>query len=448
MSASSSNPWRRDLVALLRLTGPVAAARLGIMAMGLTDAVVVGRYSAVELGFQALAWTLPAVAIVASIGFLSGVQVMTARYIGAGKPELTGGVLRRGLRYALALGVVAGAGLALFGPAMLAGFHLAPGLAEGSAPALRIFALSLPMVLISTCAGLYLEAIGKASVSMNVMWLANIVNLAFDLVLVPGHSGIPALGAAGAACATFGARSFMAVVFLIYIFRMKQARALGLYDPPSDGHAAAVEQRRLGYGAGTSQLVEAAAFSGMNVVAGWIGALTVAGWAVILNLSAIVFMAPLGLSTAAAVLVGHAYGARDAEGVRRAAVLGFAAAVAYGLIVGVLVYLLRTPIAAAYSSDAVLTATAAAGLALAALFFAADAVQVTAAQVLRARADVLAPAVTHIASYAVVMLPLGWFLAVRQAMGLTGIMWAVVIASFLSAALLVGRFWLLDRAER
>ena len=67
---------------------------------------------------------------------------------------------------------------------------------------------------------------------------------------------------------------------------------------------------------------------------------------------------------------------------------------------------------------------------------------------LRARADVLAPAVTHIASYAVVMLPLGWFLAVRQAMGLTGIMWAVVIASFLSAALLVGRFWLLDRAER
>jgi len=42
----SDSLWRRDPFALLRLTGPVAAARLGVMAMGLTDALVVGRYSA------------------------------------------------------------------------------------------------------------------------------------------------------------------------------------------------------------------------------------------------------------------------------------------------------------------------------------------------------------------------------------------------------------------
>jgi len=63
----SASPWRRDLIALLRLTGPVAAARLGVMAMGLTDALVVGRYSAVQLGYQALGWTLPAVAMVGAI---------------------------------------------------------------------------------------------------------------------------------------------------------------------------------------------------------------------------------------------------------------------------------------------------------------------------------------------------------------------------------------------
>ena len=91
--STSLNPWRRDLAALLRLTGPVAAARLGVMAMGLTDAVVVGRYSAEQLGFQALGWTLPAVVLVGAMGFLSGVQVMTARYLGEGRPELTGGVL-------------------------------------------------------------------------------------------------------------------------------------------------------------------------------------------------------------------------------------------------------------------------------------------------------------------------------------------------------------------
>ena len=66
MLASSENPqsespWRKDLAALLRLTGPVAAARLGVMAMGLTDAIVVGRYSAEQLGYMALGWTLPGV---------------------------------------------------------------------------------------------------------------------------------------------------------------------------------------------------------------------------------------------------------------------------------------------------------------------------------------------------------------------------------------------------
>ena len=442
-----SSPWRRDFAALLRLTGPVAAARVGVMAMGLTDAVVVGRYSAEQLGYQALGWTLPAVAMVAAMGFLSGVQVMTARYHGEGRPELTGGVLKRGLRYALGLGLVMGLALFLGGPAMLRAFNLAPGLAEGAAPALRVFAASLPMILVATCAGLFLEASGRPSISMGAMWAANLVNLALDLILVPGTFGLPALGAVGAAWATFGGRSFLAVVLVAYIFRMKEARSLGLFDPIGGSPAAAREQRRLGYGAGVSQLVESAAFSGMNLVAGWISALTVAGWAVVLNLSALVFMAPLGLAVSTAVLVGRAYGARDEGGVKRAAVLGFLTASAYGVIVGGLTILFHQQIAAAYSADPVLIATSGAGLALAGLFFCPDAIQVVAAQALRARADVLAPAVTHVASYALVMLPLGWLLAIHMQLGLNGIVIAVVIASLMSAGLLLGRFWMLSRRD-
>jgi MATE family multidrug resistance protein len=440
---STPAQWRHDLSVLLRLTGPVAAARLGVMAMGLTDALVVGRYSAEQLGYQALGWALPATVMVGAMGFLSGVQVMTSRYIGEGRPELTGGVLRRGLAYALGMGIVSGIGLLIFGPALMKAFHMAPGLAEGAAPALRIFALSLPGILVATAAGLYLEALGKPSVSMTAMWLANGVNLAIDLVLVPGAFGLPAMGAAGAACATLGARAFLAALLLIYIARMKEARALGLFEPARDGAAAAAEQRRVGYGAGASQFVEAAAFSGMNVVAGWIGALTVAGWAVVLNLTAIVFMAPLGLATATAVLIGRAYGARDAAGVMRAGVLGFATAATYGALAGAAVFAGKPLIAAAYTSDPALLGLAIAALALVALSFAPDAVQVVAAQALRARGDVLAPTVTHVASYAVVMLPLGWALSTR--MGLDGIVLAVILASLLSAGLLIGRFAVLSR---
>ena len=440
--------WRRDLGALLRLTGPVAAARLGVMTMGLTDALVVGRYSAVQLGYQALGWTLPAVAMVAAMGFLSGVQVMTSRYLGQGRPELTGGVFKRGLAYAVGMGLVGGAALFLSGPLILHAFRLAPGLADGATPPLRVFAASLPAILAATCAALFLEASGKAGISMAMMWAANLVNLALDLVLVPGTFGLPALGAVGAAWATFGARAFLAVVLLTYIVRMKPARALGLFERISDGRAAAAEQRRVGYGAGVSQLVEAAAFSGMNLVVGAIGALTVAGWAVVLNLTAMVFMTPLGMATACAVLVGQAYGARDEAGVRRAAIVGFCAAAAYGLIAAAIVFPLRGVIADAYSADPALLAEAAAGVGLAALFFCPDAVQVVAAQALRARGDVLVPSLTHIASYALVMLPLGWLLAVRLHQGLNGAIAAVIIASLMSAGLLLGRFWLLGRREK
>ncbi len=229
---------------------------------------------------------------------------------------------------------------------------------------------------------------------------------------------------------------------------MKGARSLGLFDRISDGPGAAAEQRRLGYGAGASQLVESAAFSGMNLVVGVIDALTVAGWAVVLNFTAIVFMTPLGMSVASAVLVARAYGARDEAGVRRAAILGFGAAAVYGLAAAAVTIPLRGLIASAYASDPALVATASGAIGLAALFLCPDAVQVVAAQALRARWDVLAPTLTHILSYALVMLPLGWFLTVRMHQGLNGAVLAVILASLMSAGLLLARFWMLDRPSR
>jgi MATE family multidrug resistance protein len=43
------------------------------------------------------------------------------------------------------------------------------------------------------------------------------------------------------------------------------------------------------------------------------------------------------------------------------------------------------------------------------------------------------------------MMPLAWYLAIPRGMGLVGIVWAVILASFLSGGLLLGRFWLLSR---
>jgi MATE family multidrug resistance protein len=61
---------------LLRLAGPVALARLGIIGMAISDVVVVGQLAPHELPEQALGWAPTAVFLVAAIGLLQGVQVL------------------------------------------------------------------------------------------------------------------------------------------------------------------------------------------------------------------------------------------------------------------------------------------------------------------------------------------------------------------------------------
>jgi MATE family multidrug resistance protein len=439
---------RRDLTTLTKLSGPVVMSRLGIMTMGLTDAVVVGRYSATELGYHALGWAPTSVVLTAVVGLLTGIQVMTARAIGEGRPERTGAVLRRGLVYALWIGLVSTAILALTGPAFLKAIGLEKDLADGASRALLVFSLSLTGYAISVAGTFWLEGLSRPGPAAWAMWAANVVNLALVLLLVPGTFGLPAWGAVGAAWATTGARMFLAVAILVFIALMPQARALGVFTRPERDRAAEAEQRRIGYGAGASNFLEVSAFASMNIIAGWISGLTVAAWAIVLNVAAIVFMVPLGLATGAAVLVGTAYGARDPAGVNRAGGVSFAVTAVFGLIVSLAIWPAATLIVSGYTTDAATIALAAPALVLSCLFFFPDCLQVVAAQALRARGDVWLPTYTHLASYVLVMTPLAYWLAIPMGMGITGIVWAVIAASFLSGGLLLGRFWMLSRRER
>ncbi|MDP2212325.1 MATE family efflux transporter [Phenylobacterium sp.] len=444
-SEARLSPVRADLAQLLKLSGPVVLARLGIMTMGLMDAIVVGRYSAEQLGFHAMAWAPTSVILTMAIGLLTGVQVMTARAVGEGRRHESGAVLRRGLVYGGWIGLASMLVLVVAAPWGLSRIGLEPSLAAGSTGPVIIFALSLPTYVVACAASFWLEGLSRPGPAMVIMWLANIVNLAFLLVLVPGAFGLPALGAVGAAWATFAARAFLAATLLIYIARMTDSKALGVFTKPARDRAAAAEQRKIGYGAGASNFFEVAAFASLNVVAGWIGTLALAAWTVVLNVISMVFMAPLGLATATAVLVSSAYGARDRSAVLRAGLLGFAVTAVFGVVVSLLIWPAAPWIAAAYTTDPQVISVAAAALALSCLFLLADGLQVVIAQALRARGDVWMPTFTHLTSYVVIMMPLAWWLALPMGMGVTGLVWAVILASLVSVGLLAVRFWRLSR---
>ncbi len=429
------------LGALLNLAWPVVLSRLGIMAMGLTDAIIVGRYSSDELAFHALGWAPTSVLLTTAVGLLMGVQVMTARLIGSGRPHEVGAVLRRGIIYSLQIGVVSVAILTLIGPWAMHRIGIEPELADGASLALIVFSLSLPMYLVSVAAQFFLEGLGKPAPGMNAMWLANAVNLGLNLWLVPGLSGLPVEGAVASAWATFFARASLAVFLVAYIWRMPQARALGVFNPPKLPRQDIIEQRKVGYAAGVSYCIEVSAFAAMTLVAGLLGAIGTAAWTVVLNVSAVVFMVPLGLAAATGVLVSRAYGAGDPGGVQRAGWTGMAVVGTLAFVIALIVWPTANLISLAYSREPEVLALASAALVLATLFFVADALQVVAAQALRSAADVWWPTLMHLFSYGIVMIPLGYGLAVVWGHGVNGIVWACIIASLISAGLLCARFW-------
>ena len=167
----------------------------------------------------------------------------------------------------------------------------------------------------------------------------------------------------------------------------------------------------------------------------------------VLNFAALIFMVPLGLATATGVMVGRAYGAGDRAGVRRAAGLGFWTTVAVTLAISAFVGIGNHAIADAYVRDPAVRALTAAAMLLSCLFFVADGLQVVGAQALRAQSDVWVPSATHFFSYLMVMMPLGYLFAIPFNGGVPGIIWAVIVASLVSAGLLWGRFlWVVRRA--
>ncbi len=439
--------WRSDLTDLLRLAAPVVGARLGIMTMGLSDAVVVGRYSARELGYHALGWAPTSIVVTMLVGLLAGAQIMASRAVGEGRPEAAGAVLRRALVYALWIGAGATVLLAGLGPFGLAHAGLAPDLARGAGRVLIVFSLSLIPYALSCAASFWLEGMGRPQPGMWFMWAANLVNLGVDLVLVPGRFGLHPMGALGGAWATFSARTFLSIALLSFIALMPDARRLGVFTPAPRDLPAEVEQRRVGYGAGASNAFEVTAFASLNLFAGWIGGFAVAAWTVALNVGALVFMIPLGLGTATAVVVGRAYGGVDPDGVKRGGQIAFVVASVFGIVVSLAIFPAAGVISGLYTAEPSTRVMAAGALALACVFFWPDALQTVAAQALRARGDVLVPSVTHLISYVLVMMPLAWLLALPLHQGVNGLMEAVIVASFLAAGFLLARFWLMSRRD-
>jgi MATE family multidrug resistance protein len=422
---------------LLRLAWPVTLARLGIMGMGLCDVIVVGQLAPAELADQALGWSYTGVALVTGIGLLTGVQVLASRAIGAQQPEAAGGALQRGLAVAAISGVLAVAAMWLGGPSLFSGVGISDELAVPAAAVMRVLALSVPLHFVYVATAYFLESIQRPMASTVVMGLANLVNLGLNLYFVPYH------GAIGSAWATVGARGFLAVVLLAWVFGLPDARRLGLRQ-----RARGPSYREflgVGLAAALSQAAEAGAFNLMTLIAGRLGAQAVSAYQIVLNVAAVIFMLALGLSAATMVLTSEALG-RDAPVLAaRASWTGVAVNSALMALLGLVLWLFPGTIASAYTADAVLLASLTGLLPLVATLILPDGGQGVASAALRAHRDNWFPTASHLVAYALIMPGLGLFLGEYQQLGVRGLIYAIFWSSVFSFGVLAARLWRLTR---
>ena len=166
---------------------------------------------------------------------------------------------------------------------------------------------------------------------------------------------------------------------------------------------------RLGLPIGAQMVLEVGAFSAVALLMGWLGVVQVAAHQVALNLASLTFMVPLGVSSAAAVVVGHAVGRGDAEGVRRSTLAALAVGGGFMLCGGAVHLRSRAAREPLHARCAVL-ALAAVLLPIAGVFQVFDGLQVVAIGLLRGLGDTRVPMIVNVIGFWCIGMPVSLWL--------------------------------------
>ncbi len=431
--------WARasEIIDLLRLSGPIAVTRAGWMLMGITDAIVLGRMAPGELPFVLNAWLPLGIALGFGMGMLLGVQILTSELSGVNRERESGRVFRRGLWFALALGIGLTIALYPLAGALFRSLGFSPEVAGAVASCTRILSLGLVGFMVTTVCGMYLEALRRPLIVTAIMYVGVLFNLGLNILLVAGIGPFEPMGADGVAWATTGTRLMLIVPFVIAVIYLTPAFKPAPQGPGEEGR----RQFSAGLGTAVSNVAEWGGFNFTYIIATWISLQvnTVYGYAT--QLMALCFMAFLGIGTATSVRVAEAYGRGDRAGVNAASRLGVVATVFVGIVLGILTYLLREPISLILvrgdaQMDGVLLAPALAallaGVAVAIVF---DGLQATASMALRAQEIIWLPSLIHIGSFFAVMIPMGYWLGLVQGRGAQGMIEAAIIGVFVAGVL-------------
>lgn len=431
-----------------RLALPAILNSLLLTLVVVVDRIMLGHHAGSSLAAMQIAAPVEWTAWSLFTSFQVGTLARVGRFVGRG--DLPRAAVTA--RVSLGMAVVLGTAVAALTPWVLDATAWASPRASreviGSAHAyLAITLASSPAVVVGATAIATLQAAGDTRTPLIIGIAVNVVHVALNRVLILGAFGVPALGPRGcgiSTAVTFTLQALAAVAVLVW-----RPRPVTLRGPASDWVHLQHEGRaiaRIAFPAFLERLLYHAGYLVYVAIIALLGDAPMAANQALMSIESICYLSADGFGIAAAALVAQSLGRGDAPGSERLARRAAEYAVLMLTTLGVVAYVLRRPLLAAFSSDPAVLAHGLRTIPVLVLAQPFMAMSLVFGQSLRGAGDTRGALGVAVTGALVVRIACTWLFALKLGMGLPGVWLGSTCDWAVRSALLV--FWGRGRLRR
>ncbi len=268
---------------------------------------------------------------------------------------------------------------------------------------------------------------GSAAIAMHSLWIANIINMVLDPILIFGWGPIPSMGVEGAAIATNIGRAAGVLYQLYYLMGTKGVIKIGKGNIKIDK---TIINRLLKVSAGNvgQFLISTASWLFMARIIVTFGSAAFAGYQFAIRIIIFTILPSWGMANAAATLVGQNLGAQQPDRAEKSVwTAGFLNMLFLGMI-SLTFYFVSEPIMKIFSSDSEVIRYGTQCLRIVAFGYVFYGYGMVIVQAFNGAGDSKTPTILNLCGYWLFQIPLAYVLAVQFDFGASAVFWAIAIA--------------------
>ncbi len=438
-----------------QLAYPVVLGMLGHTLIAIVDNFMVGQLGSTELAAVSLGNSFLFIGMSLGIGFSTAITPLIAEADAEKDDKKIRTTFHHGLLLCSALGIAVFMMIVLSKPIMGL-MHQPKAVVDLAAPYIDWVAFSLIPVIIFQGYKQFADGLSQTKYSMYAIYLANVVHVFFNYVLIYGVWGFPKLGILGAALGTVFSRIMM-VVFIHFLLRKNILFKKYFKNFTFKEIKKSILKKiiNLGFPSAMQMLFEVTLFTAAIWLAGSLGKNSQAANQIALTLASSTFMVAMGFSVAAMIRVSNAKGAKDHKKMITVARSIFLLTVLVELFFGILFVVFHRYLPHLFLNmsdtsqlldNTEIIAIASQLFLVAAVFQISDGIQVVVLGALRGLQDVKIPMYITFVAYWIIGFPVSYYLGKYTSLATTGI-WIGLLAGLSAAALfLYIRFsWLIRK---